>query len=122
MGIEEVTLPIKIQESESSESESESESETDSDSTSSCSDVEPSVHIVEVTKSQCDGLAFVEEFTVDEPLDNEEEDEQNVIVDEPLDNDLEDCEENVIEVNHHESELEEKLEPDQEAMDHDNEI
>merc|ERR1711935_654700 len=95
---------------------------TDSDSTSSCSDVEPSVHIVEVTKSQCDGLAFVEEFTVDEPLDNEEEDEQNVIVDEPLDNDLEDCEENVIEVNHHESELEEKLEPDQEAMDHDNEI
>ena len=34
-------------------------------------------------------MAFVEEFTVDEPLDNEEEDEQNVIVDEPLDNDLE---------------------------------
>ena len=56
--IEEVTLPIKIQESESSESESESESETDSDSTSSCSDVEPSVHIVEVTKSQCDGNYF----------------------------------------------------------------
>merc|ERR1711935_1098305 len=137
---------------------------TDSDSTSSCSDVEPSVHIVEVTKSQCDGLAFVEEFTVDEPLDNEEEDEQNAIVDEPLDNDLEqdeenvivdepldydleqddheekyydldqdndnekivlkedqddfeDCEENVIEVNHHESELEKKLEQDHEAMD-----
>ena len=42
------------------------------------------------------GLAFVEEFTVDEPLDNEEEDEQNVIVDEPLDSDLEQDEENVI--------------------------
>ena len=56
---EEVTLPIKIQESESSESESESESETDSDSSStSSSDVEPSVHIVEVTKSQCDGKYF----------------------------------------------------------------
>lgn len=55
--IEEVTLPIKIQESESSESESESETDSDSSSTSS-SDVEPSVHIVEVTKSQCDGKYF----------------------------------------------------------------
>ena len=39
-------------------------------------------------------MAFVEEFTVDEPLDNEE-DEENVIVDEPLDSDLEQGEENV---------------------------
>ena len=40
------------------------------------------------------GLAFVEEFTVDEPLDSEK-DEENVIVDEPLDSDLEQDEENV---------------------------
>ena len=41
------------------------------------------------------GLAFVEEFTVDEPLDNEGI-EENVIIDEPLDSDLEQDEENVI--------------------------
>ena len=41
-------------------------------------------------------MAFVEEFTVDEPLDNEEKDDQNVIVDEPLESDLEQDEENVI--------------------------
>ena len=39
-------------------------------------------------------MAFVEEFTVDEPLDNEE-DEENMIVDEPLESDLEQGVENV---------------------------
>ena len=58
------------------------------------------------------GLAFVEEFTVDEPLDNEE-DEENVIVDEPLDSDLEQDEENVI--------VDEPPDNDLEQDDHDEE-
>ena len=58
------------------------------------------------------GLAFVEEFTVDEPLDNEE-DEENVIVDEPLDSDPEKDEEN--------GNVDEPLDNDLEQDDHDEE-
>ena len=61
-------------------------------------------------------MAFVEEFTVDEPLDNEE-DEENVIVDEPLDSDLEQDEENVIVDEPRENDLEQDLDHEEEYYD-----
>ena len=69
------------------------------------------------------GLAFVEEFAVDEPLDNEE-DEENVIVDEPLDSDLEQDEENVIVDEPRDNDLEQDLDHEEEEyydLDQDNE-
>ena len=80
----EVTLPIKIDEvctedgseDESSSDLSDSEDSEDEDSTTS-SDVQPSVNIVEVTDlKECEGLATVEEFTVDEVEEEEEEEEE----------------------------------------------
>ena len=61
-------------------------------------------------------MAFVEEFTVDEPLDNEE-DEENVIVDEPLDSDLEQDEENVIVDEPRDNDLEQDLDHEEEYYD-----
>lgn len=69
----EVTLPAKI---EISEDES-SEEETSDDETTDSSEEDLQPEIVEVTDlKECEGLATVEEFTVDEVEDEEEEQEQ----------------------------------------------
>ncbi len=71
----EVTLPVKIEVEETEEESSEEESSDDSDDTSSC-DMQP--EIVEVTDlKECEGLATVDEFTVDEVDDEEDEELQD---------------------------------------------